>query len=52
MQDLGLLGAIDVGSNGIRATIATVDDSGRIRVLTKERAAVRLGTDAFGIGIL
>lgn len=46
------LGAIDVGSNALRLLAVEVDDAGRWTVLARERAAVRLGADAFVHGRL
>lgn len=41
------IAAIDIGSNGIRYSIAQVDQNGNFELLSRERLAVRLGTDAF-----
>lgn len=46
------IGAIDVGSNGIRLAIGEVDTLGAVRPLESIREAVRLGKDAFGGGML
>jgi len=48
------IAAIDVGSNGIRLAIAELTDESRpgFRIIRSERAAVRLGEDAFSIGRL
>lgn len=44
------LAAIDVGSNGIRLAIASVDAAGNLIESSNTRAAVRLGLDAFSLG--
>ncbi len=42
-----ILGAIDIGSNAIRLTIATINTKKRLNILYRERAPLRLGKDAF-----
>ena len=44
------IGAIDVGSNGIRLAIGEVDTNGAVSHINSFREAVRLGTDAFAPG--
>lgn len=44
------IGAIDVGSNGIRLAIGEVDTNGAVKPLNSYREAVRLGKDAFAPG--
>ncbi len=45
-----VIGAVDAGSNAIRATVAKVSANGRIEVLARKRAAVRLGHQVFTEG--
>jgi len=52
MADDSKIAAIDVGSNGIRLAIGRVRDASSIEMAHYERAAVRMGTDAFGKGRL
>jgi len=42
--------AIDIGSNAIRLVVAEVSQAGRIKVLSKQRSAIRLGADVFSRG--
>ena len=44
------VGAIDVGSNGIRVRAVEFSDPSRFELLEEGRAAVRLGADAFDSG--
>ncbi len=46
------LAAIDVGSNAIRLSIASVDSNNEYRTLYNERAPVRLGQDVFTKGVI
>ena len=52
MADRLPIAAIDAGSNGIRMLLGEVDADGRVQQLENFREAVRLGTDAFGPGLL
>lgn len=45
------LGAIDIGSNAMRLTIAQIDSHLKIKRLENKRQAVRLGQDAFSVGV-
>ncbi|MDX8384430.1 MAG: Ppx/GppA phosphatase family protein, partial [Ghiorsea sp.] len=42
-----LAAAIDIGSNGIRLRICSLDSHGQIEVIHHQRASIRLGADAF-----
>ena len=44
------IGAVDVGSNGIRMVVAEVDDQGQLHEIESSREPVRLGADAFQKG--
>jgi len=45
-----MVGAIDIGSNALRMSIAEVDAKGRTEVIEKLRREVRLGQDSFRRG--
>lgn len=45
-----IIGAVDAGSNAIRATVARISEGGEIEVLARKRAAVRLGYQVFSQG--
>lgn len=47
-----MIGAVDAGSNAIRATVARVSPCGQVDVLAKKRAAVRLGHQVFTQGYI
>ena len=45
-----VIAAIDIGSNAIRLTIATLDSDGHYQIVHNSREAVRLGQDVFATG--
>lgn len=46
------LGAIDAGSNALRAVVAELDDAGALQTVATKRVPVRLGHGAFTVGVL
>jgi exopolyphosphatase/guanosine-5'-triphosphate,3'-diphosphate pyrophosphatase len=44
------IGAVDVGSNGIRMVVAELDEAGALHEIENSREPVRLGADAFDKG--
>ena len=46
------IAAFDIGSNAIRMAIATVDKTGVLTVIHRERAPLRLGSEVFSSGEL
>jgi exopolyphosphatase / guanosine-5'-triphosphate,3'-diphosphate pyrophosphatase len=47
---MSVISAIDIGSNALRLTIATLDADGHYQVVHNSREAVRLGQDVFATG--
>jgi len=52
MPDKSLAAAIDIGSNAIRLRISGLDADGRLKLVHYHREPVRLGHDAFTLGLL
>src|SRR6266852_5885310 len=46
------LAAIDVGTNSIKLLVASVDESGVLEVLSREKSPVRLGSETLATGRL
>ena len=46
------LAAIDIGTNSMKLLVAAVEEDGSLEVLSREKAMVRLGSDALVLGRL
>jgi len=46
-QDMNAVGAIDIGSNGVRLAIGSLDNNGKLFIVENFRESIRLGLDVF-----